>query len=204
MSSDDSETDFADLESNEARFANEETPTPYQTEVEQIVNARLTAIQEESAARRRRREYLKFGILAAILLGAVIVVALAQPLIFEAIVPAVMGGDGSTAVLDDSQPADGPASDPDAATTPDTTDANTQNLPIISVPGSDDTGTGGAGEEEATAVPAQIYVVQLGDTLNSIARQFNTTVEAIIAANNIQDPDALLVGTTLTIPQPVQ
>ncbi|HUM69609.1 MAG TPA: LysM domain-containing protein [Chloroflexota bacterium] len=44
----------------------------------------------------------------------------------------------------------------------------------------------------------------MGDTLNSIARQFNTTVEAIAAANNIQNPDALLVGATLIIPQPVQ
>ncbi|MBE7533647.1 MAG: LysM peptidoglycan-binding domain-containing protein [Ardenticatenaceae bacterium] len=117
-----------------------------------------------------------------------------------------MEGGGSTAVTDDSQPADSATSGQDTTTAP---VDNTQNLPIISVPGSDnagsdDAGTGGAGEEEPTAVPAQIYVVQLGDTLHSIARQFNTTVEAIVAANNIQNPDAVLVGTTLTIPQPAQ
>ncbi len=160
--------------------------------VEELVDARLAAVRDESAARRRRWEYIKFGFLAGILLIIVFGMALAQPLIFDRIVPAVMEGDGSTAVTGDGQ---------DTTTTP---VDNTQNLPIISVPGSDDAGTGGAGEEEATAVPAQIYVVQLGDTLNSIARQFNTTVEAIAAANNIQNPDALLVGTTLTIPQPVQ
>lgn len=165
--------------------------------VEELVDARLAAVRDESAARRRRWEYIKFGFLAGILVIIVFGMALAQPLIFDRIVPAVMEGDGSTAVTGDGQ---------DTTTTP---VDNTQNLPIISVPGSDDAGsddagTGGAGEEEPTAVPAQIYVVQLGDTLNSIARQFNTTVEAIAAANNIQNPDALLVGTTLTIPQPVQ
>ncbi|MBX3055135.1 MAG: LysM peptidoglycan-binding domain-containing protein [Anaerolineae bacterium] len=106
--------------------------------------------------------------------------------------------------MDESKPVDAPTTGQDATTSP---VDNTQNLPIISVPGSDGAGvgTGGeGGEEAATAVPAQIYVVQLGDTLNSIARQFNTTVDAIIVANNIQNPDALLVGTTLIIPQPVQ
>ncbi|HRQ38860.1 MAG TPA: LysM domain-containing protein [Chloroflexota bacterium] len=206
MSSDYPETDFDDLEPDESPATNADTPAPYQSEVQQIVDARLSAIQDESAARRRRMEYLKFGFLAVILLVVVIAIALAQPLIFDRIVPAVMGGEGSTAVLDDSQPADTPASGQDSTTAP---QDNTQNLPIISVPGSDGIGTGGEGEdtggaEEATAVPAQIYVVQLGDTLNSIARQFNTTVEAIAAANNIQNPDALLVGATLIIPQPVQ
>lgn len=176
------------------------SPSPPPT-VEELVDARLAAVRDESAARRRRWEYIKFGLLAGILLIIVFGIALAQPLIFDRIVPAVMEGDGSTAVIDDVQPVATPASGQDTTTAP---VDNTQNLPIISVPGSDDAGIGGAGEEEPTAVPAQIYVVQLGDTLNSIARQFNTTVEAIVAANNIQNPDALLVGTTLTIPQPVQ
>lgn len=185
----------------EYEAADEATPSSHPPTVEELVDARLTAVRDESAARQRRMEYLKFGVLAVILLVVIFVIALAQPLIFDRIVPAVMEGDGSTAVMDESKPADPPTSGQDATTAP---VDNTQNLPVISVPGSDDAGTGGAGEEEATAVPAQIYVVQLGDTLNSIARQFNTTVDAIVVANNIQNPDALLVGTTLIIPQPVQ
>jgi LysM repeat protein len=196
-----SEIEFDGLDENDSPAADVRPSSPYQTEVEQVVDARLSAIQEENAAQLRRREYLKFGILTVILLVVVIVIALAQPLIFDRIVPAVMGGDGNTAVLDAPTP-DQNSTDGAATAVP---QDNTQNLPIISAPGSNDSGTGGeGGAEEATAVPAQIYVVQQGDTLNSIARQFNTTVEAIVAANNIQNPDALSVGVTLTIPQPVQ
>lgn len=176
------------------------TPAPYQGEIEHTVDERIITLQETRVARRRRAEYLKFGILAAILLITVLVIALARPLIFGRIVPAVMGGDSAGAVMDEGQPAQETQPASDTAMPED----NTQNLPIISVPGTEEgTGEGIGGQaEEATAVPAQIYVVQAGDTLNSIARQFNTTVEAIVTTNDIQNPDALLAGTTLTIPQP--
>jgi len=44
------------------------------------------------------------------------------------------------------------------------------------------------------------YVVQSGDTLSKIAAQFGTTVSAIAAANNIDDPSYIYVGQQLTIP----
>jgi len=44
------------------------------------------------------------------------------------------------------------------------------------------------------------YVVQPGDTLSKIARQFNTTVQAIVQANNIANPNLIFVGQVLTIP----
>lgn len=44
------------------------------------------------------------------------------------------------------------------------------------------------------------YVVQPGDTLTSIAARFNTTVEAIMAANRIINPNFIYVGQKLTIP----
>lgn len=45
------------------------------------------------------------------------------------------------------------------------------------------------------------YVVRPGDTLWGIARQFNTTVSAIVAANpQITDPSRIFVGQRLTIP----
>lgn len=54
----------------------------------------------------------------------------------------------------------------------------------------------------ATAVPGQAieYVVQSGDTLQSIANKHNTTVAAIVEANKITDPDAITPGQKLTIP----
>lgn len=44
------------------------------------------------------------------------------------------------------------------------------------------------------------YVVQPGDTLSSIAQRFGTTVDAIVRANNITNPNLIYVGQVLTIP----
>jgi LysM repeat protein len=44
------------------------------------------------------------------------------------------------------------------------------------------------------------YVIQPGDTLSSIAFQFNTTVAAIAAANNIVNPNLIYAGESIIIP----
>jgi peptidoglycan/xylan/chitin deacetylase (PgdA/CDA1 family) len=44
------------------------------------------------------------------------------------------------------------------------------------------------------------YEVQPDDTLSSIARRFGTTVEAIVAANDLADPSQIEVGQVLMIP----
>jgi LysM repeat protein len=42
--------------------------------------------------------------------------------------------------------------------------------------------------------------VQDGDTLSGLAERFSTTVEALVAANGITDPNSLQPGQTLIIP----
>jgi LysM repeat protein len=49
-------------------------------------------------------------------------------------------------------------------------------------------------------VAAATYVVQPGDTLWRISRQFGTTVDAIVRANNIPNPNLIYVGQVLEIP----
>jgi spore germination protein len=49
-------------------------------------------------------------------------------------------------------------------------------------------------------VPGLTYVIQDGDTLWSIAQQFGITVEAIVSANNLDNPDELPVGQEIFIP----
>jgi len=44
------------------------------------------------------------------------------------------------------------------------------------------------------------YVVQPGDTLYTIAQKFGTTIDAIVRANNITNPNLIFVGQVLTIP----
>lgn len=47
-----------------------------------------------------------------------------------------------------------------------------------------------------------LYYVQPGDTLFRIARRFGTTVDAILAANVICNPDLIFIGEALIIPEP--
>lgn len=44
------------------------------------------------------------------------------------------------------------------------------------------------------------YIVQPGDTIYSIARRFNTTVEGILAINNISNPNYIYPGQIINIP----
>ena len=61
-------------------------------------------------------------------------------------------------------------------------------------------------EEKAKTVSAQpskietVYIVQAGDSLNSIARKFSVSVPSLREANNIEDADFLSIGQKLAIP----
>jgi LysM repeat protein/predicted nucleic acid-binding Zn ribbon protein len=46
------------------------------------------------------------------------------------------------------------------------------------------------------------YIVEEGDSLSSIADQFQVTIDVLIAANNLEDPNNIGVGTELIIPDP--
>ena len=50
--------------------------------------------------------------------------------------------------------------------------------------------------------PTGEYVVQAGDTLRSIAERFGTTINSLIEANGIDDPNLIRAGLILQIPVP--
>lgn len=50
----------------------------------------------------------------------------------------------------------------------------------------------------------EIYIVQQGDTINSIANRFGVSVEKIIVDNEMGETEALVIGQTLVITDPVQ
>ncbi|HVN16307.1 MAG TPA: LysM peptidoglycan-binding domain-containing protein [Anaerolineales bacterium] len=59
----------------------------------------------------------------------------------------------------------------------------------------------------ATPIPPDLphgtklnYVVQAGDSLAGIASKFNSTIDDIVKANNLTDPNAISVGQQLVIP----
>ena len=64
----------------------------------------------------------------------------------------------------------------------------------------DATATNYARLQIPSPTPAGLYVVQAGDTLSALARDFGSTVEEIMAANGLTDANALQVGQTLIIP----
>jgi LysM repeat protein len=55
-----------------------------------------------------------------------------------------------------------------------------------------DDGSGGA------AASGGSYLVQSGDTLTGIAAELGTSVDSLMAANGLTDPDLLYAGQTLT------
>jgi len=57
-----------------------------------------------------------------------------------------------------------------------------------------------AGAAEPTESRRKTYVIQRGDTLLSIAREYGLTVKQLAEANNIADPDRIFPGQTLVIP----
>jgi LysM repeat protein len=46
----------------------------------------------------------------------------------------------------------------------------------------------------------RVHVVQPGDTLYSLAVRYDTTVQALMVANNLSSPNLIYVGQTLSVP----
>ena len=55
-------------------------------------------------------------------------------------------------------------------------------------------------EPDPTPRAPVTYVIEPGDTLSAIAQRFGTTVEALMAVNDIDDPTLIFSGQELTIP----
>jgi LysM repeat protein len=52
----------------------------------------------------------------------------------------------------------------------------------------------------ATAEVPRTYLVREGDTLGAIASAYGIPIEALMAANGIEDSDVILIGQELVIP----
>lgn len=60
-----------------------------------------------------------------------------------------------------------------------------------------------AGDGEFEDLPPLTHVVKRGETLTSIARQYGTTISALVRANQLPDPDNLQIGQELRLPMEV-
>jgi LysM repeat protein len=152
-------------------------------------------MQEEHRDQQRRGEVVKFAILVAILLFLVLLVAAARPLIFEQIVPSVLGLSGNGSGQEAPQPPALPTSTVEPVVT-------ATSGPTVAVEELDPTASPVL-SPTATVLPTatpQRYQVEAGDNLTTIARRFGVSVEALIEVNDLANPDQLVPGEQLIIP----
>ena len=60
------------------------------------------------------------------------------------------------------------------------------------------------GEREAQDYSIILYIVKKGDTLWNIAKEFGSTIDDIVRANGIEDPNVIMPGQKLFIPRYVK
>ncbi len=171
-------------------------------------------------------EWLKFVVFfAAIFLITVLVIRVIGPIIFTQYVPPIMG---LTEESDEAEPIDGQEGDSEFVPIEPESEAETGETGSEEGEAEDNAGaesedsqqideseteplqtdeeTSGKveGEETGTAESesaAVIYIVQYGDTLTSIAAVNQLTVEQLLAANDLANPNLLKPGDELMIPQ---
>ena len=148
------------------------------------------SLEEQHERLHRRGEMGKFLVLVVLLLMIVLAVAALRPLIFEGMVPAVMGWHEAPAL-----PATATAT---ASPTPADEEARPVIMTATPAPESLPTATS---SPPATATPL-VYEVQTGDTLADIAARFGVTIEAIVEANGLENPNRIQTGDVLRIPEP--
>jgi LysM repeat protein len=81
---------------------------------------------------------------------------------------------------------------PPTATATTTAPAPTTTEPVV-LPGTTQTATTGTGEREV------VYEIEAGDTLETIAVEFDTTVERLLTLNPGLDPVALRIGEEIRV-----
>ena len=180
-------------------------------EQNEAVEEQTTQVNYEviEAEENTQGELLKFGIAAVVLLFTVLIIALLRPLIFGKIVPAVLGEGQPAAPLVNTE-AEAETIKPDVdVTEEEESEAVEENEPaegdaadtaVSPTDGTDEAAEPEKPEDFPTAVPAQTHTVRAGETLTAIARQYGVTVQTIVSANNIANPDRVTVGTELIIP----
>lgn len=152
-------------------------------------------LEEEHETMHQRGEMTKFLILLLVLVGAVFVIALLRPLIFERIVPAVLGWDQEPGVA----PGPGPLQEAPAA------NANDDEAPLVMTatpPAVEGATSDGPGNPGAPLPTPRFYEVQAGDTLAQIAVRFGISTETLAKANGISDPHRIQAGDRLVVPDP--
>jgi LysM repeat protein len=185
---------------------------------EPVVVEHITVVEEPSPA----GEMLRFYALIIILGVVILVVAVTRPLIFGRIVPAVMGegiviSTPEPPATDEEQETDMPAESPDETepATEETTDTGDSSDEAASPEENtadsassaetnneaETTNESNVGETAENETTPMMHIVQEGETLQKIAAQYGVTLQELIAANGLVNPDYIQVADELVIPR---
>lgn len=139
--------------------------------------------QEQQNSEDNQSEYLKFVGVLALFLAIIFCAAILIPPLFSNAIPAALGLDTNSA---DSPEAVPPQSN------------STEELQTEEEPSD----TGPESQPQLGPESLTVHTVQEGETLTQIATNYNITLEALAAANNIINPQQVATGSVLIIPQP--
>ena len=159
-------------------------------------------------------EWIRFGILVLVLLGTVLVVALSRPFVANRVVPAFLGSQEnhqvSLPIMEDSSevaPAEetGESDAVEGDVSGEATEGGEETAVDETAPAAEET-TDGISNDEAAADPEPAstltHTIQPGESLFVLAQRYNVTINQIVEANNITNPNRIAVGDELVIPQP--
>ncbi len=177
-------------------------------------NRKATAAPGAESSSETRGEIIKFGIVALLLLGAVLVIALTRPFVFNQIVPAILGGTGQALPPVSDELPTSPVTADEEETRPIVVDEEPATTDAYPAPDHDSfiPAVGGPDAQPGEGYPAPLapddvidtavltHVVQRSENLTRIAGQYGVSVEAIVEQNNITNPDRINAGTILQIP----
>lgn len=151
----------------------------------------------------KRSEWPQFLLLVIVALGVVVAIALLRPFIFNRVVPAILGPSVEETTISlpiiGSEGEEDAVDDPGAVEESDDEDAGQSDDTMAEDEALLEEETS---EEEAVeeTTDLQTHVVQPGQTLNQIARRYGVTVDALIDANKLANPDVLRIGQEIIIP----
>jgi LysM repeat protein len=139
--------------------------------------------QQQQNNQDNKSEYLKFVGVLALFLAVILCLALLLPPLFSNAIPAALGLNENSADASDTIP---PLNN------------SGEEHPTETEPA--DSGPDSQLPEGPEALV--VHTVQEGETMTQIATDYNVSLEALAAANNIINPQQVVTGSVLVIPQP--